>query len=162
MVTSVLEPVRTGASMNRGRSKQDYQTPREFIDAVERRFGKLSYDLAASKENAVCPEYYDEESNALGRDWHALSGNLWCNPPFGAIAPWARKAATEAGPCSRVLLLVPASVGSHWFADHVLPHAMVYALSPRLSFDGKNAFPKDLILAAYGFGVSGFAVWRWR
>lgn len=58
-------------------------------------------------------------------------------------------------------LLVPASVGSRWFAEHVHGWARVLALSGRLSFDGIAPFPKDLILAVYG-EPPGFDVWDWR
>jgi phage N-6-adenine-methyltransferase len=144
-----------------GRSKQDYSTPQPFIDAVIARFGKLAWDLAASSENRKAQFYYDERANSLSKDWSELHGNMWINPPFGDIAPWAKKCAeTTLLFGDRIFLLVPASVGSRWFAQHVHGKALVLALGPRLSFDGKNAFPKDLILAVYG-RPPGFDVWRW-
>lgn len=155
-------PVRSGPSVRRGKSRQDYQTPRELLDAVEARFGVLRHDLAAAAHNAVCENFYDEHRSAFEHDWQALAGNLWCNPPFDDIAPWAKKAAESASSRTRILLLTPASVGSNWFAQHVHPHAAVFALSPRVSFDGENPYPKDLILSVYGLGVTGFSVWRWR
>lgn len=157
-------PVLTGAAHHRGSSKQDYATPREFIDAVEARCGRMRFDLAASAENAKAPEWYDEQQDSLARRWSALRGNLWLNPPFGDIAPWAAKcAATLPRPCAsdRIYLLVPASVGSNWFARQVDTKALVLFLSPRLSFDGKNPFPKDCCLAIYG-EVPGYACWRWK
>ncbi len=48
---------RTGASMNRGNSKQDYETPDDFIAAVVKRFGRLSVDLAATADNRKCDCY---------------------------------------------------------------------------------------------------------
>jgi phage N-6-adenine-methyltransferase len=159
---SEVVAVRTGASMNRGRSKQDYATPRDFIQAVEKRFGTIRHDLAASSGNAVCANYYDEHQDAFLHDWSSLAGVLWLNPPFASVAPWAAKAARDASPRTRILMLVPASIGSEWFAEHVYPHALVYGLRPRLSFDGVNSFPKDCILAAYGFGAHGFDLWRWK
>ena len=63
---------------------------------------------------------------------------------------------------SRILLLVPASIGANWFAEHVHQRAYVLALQGRLTFDGHTqSFPKDLILAVYGWGP-GFGVWSWR
>lgn len=155
---------RTGAAMNRGGSKQDYATPRVFLDAVENRFGTPHFDLAASAENAVTQGFYDEERDALKQDWAADLGRAtaWLNPPFSNVAPWAERCARYSSPRLRILFLVQASVGSEWFAEHVFPHAFVLALRPRISFDGKNPFPKDLILAGYGFGVRGFDLWRWR
>lgn len=152
-----------GASFNRGKSRQDYCTPPEFIRAVKDRFGSLSVDLAATASTRVVTPWLDEEDDALRFDWHKLStGLLWLNPPFSNIAPWASKCAAEAKQGAKILLLVPASVGSEWFAEHVHPHAGVFALRPRLSFDGLNPFPKDCLLATYNIGVRGFDLWRWK
>ena len=41
MSTAEATTTKTGASLNRGKSKQDYGTPMEFIRAVEDRFGAL-------------------------------------------------------------------------------------------------------------------------
>lgn len=151
----------TGAAMNRHRSKQDYATPPEFIVAVEKRFGPLEFDIAASPENRKAERYWTEADNALDQDWNNL-GLAWLNPPFANIAAWAEscKAALSTNQ-QRTLLLVPASVGSNWFRDHVHRHALVLGVNGRLSFDGKDPYPKDLILCCYGFGV-GFDVWDWR
>lgn len=158
-----IEPIRTGPSMNKGRSKQDYGTPREFLDAVEKRFGSIRHDLAASAENAVCENYYDQHRDAFAHDWRTLRGLLWLNPPFANIAPWAEKCAAEASPMTRIVMLVPASIGSNWFAEHANKKAIVLGLSPRITFVGTaNPYPKDLMLLCYGFGASGFDVWRWK
>ena len=153
-----------------GRSIQSVQTPRDLLDAVERRFGKIVLDLAASFENAVCDTYIDETEDALADDtaWcdHNASGVgpgvRWLNCPFGNVAPWAKKAASVATADAPVLLLAPASIGSNWFRDHVHGQAMVLALNPRVTFQGhSHPFPKDLILCQYG-RFRGFDVWKWR
>lgn len=152
------------------RSRQDYGTPDDFLDAVERRFGSLTWDLAASEANTVVADrYYSESDDATEADWSARLTErdlAWLNPPFGAIgnvwAPlvlyWTRRI-----PGLRVLMLVPASVGSDWFARYVHGRALVLALSPRLTFAGeRDPYPKDLALCCYGFGAGGFDVWRWK
>ena len=155
----------TGAGMRRHRSKQDYATPWEFVRSVEERFGTIAVDLAAHADNAKADRFLTEAEDSLSVCWHRLAPGmlLWLNPPFARIAPWAQKCAHETRQGARVAMLVPASVGSNWFADHVLNRALVLALSPRLSFDGRNAYPKDLILAVYGTGgPTAFDVWRWK
>src|SRR5262245_43821674 len=106
-----------------GRSKQDYETPREFIEAVEKRWGKLDIDLAANRTNAKADSYFTPEQDSLKQIWSTLSGNLWLNPPFGRIAPWVAKcadASSYAPPNNwRLFLLVPASIGSNWFVEDV-------------------------------------------
>jgi len=168
------DSVRTGASLARGQSKQDYATPRKFLDAVQRRFGTIVFDLAAHADNCVVPGYFGPGGilqDALSPEcvWQRCpSGSLWLNPPFDTIAPWARKCAEVGGftqsRCrsvgQRILFLVPASVGSEWFAQYVDGEALVVFLRPRLSFDGKNPYPKDCMLCVFG-AQPGYECWRW-
>ena len=156
--------VRTGPSINKGKSKQDYGTPPAFISAVEARFGALTFDLACTHENAKAPNgYYHPEHDALTQDWRELRGNLWLNPPFANIEPWAKKCALEGADRKGLLfLLTPASIGTDWFARHVQGNAVVLGLSPRLQFEGTtDPYPKDLMLSVFGYGLTGFGVWRW-
>jgi phage N-6-adenine-methyltransferase len=147
-----------------GRSKQDYKTPREFLDAVEARWGKLTFDLAANASNSVTGSRYwntYQDSLSAKRNWQHknLGPNLWLNPPFGKITPWAKKCSETVG--KKIFFLVPASVGSNWYKDFCHDVASVYYLSPRLSFDGKAPFPKDIMLAVYGTFVGRHICWRW-
>jgi DNA (cytosine-5)-methyltransferase 1 len=148
-------------------SKQTYGTPADFIAAVERRFGKIGFDLAADASNAKASRYYTEQDNALTahNPWHdvALGRLCWLNPPFADIAPWAEKCAEESKRGARIAFLVPASVGSRWFATHVFGKARVHFLLSRLCFDGKNVFPKDCMLCLFGPDVEpGIELWDWR
>jgi len=156
-----------------GKSKQDYSTPKEFIDAVKKKFGirEFAYDLAASLENTKAKFFFCEEENSLAQEWRKLRGDLWLNPPFANIAPWAERCAASTEfvaetaranlkPARRIFLLVPAAVGSNWFAQHVFNKARVLLLNGRISFDGVAPYPKDLILAIYG-EKPGIEVWRW-
>ncbi len=145
-----------------GRSKQDYETPDDFIRAFKGRFGPIAVDLAASAENTKGQVFFTEEDNSLNQDWWGY-GNLWLNPPYANIEPWAEKCAIEQARCSRIFMLVPASVGSNWYSNFVEPYAFVFALNPRLTFKGCTApYPKDCILACYLGGLTGFRTWRWK
>jgi len=158
------------------KSEQTVATPRDFLDAVEVRFGKMAWDLAATAENCIIkgwgsegglkrfgPDHHDpKKRDAFANEWTKLKGNLWLNPPFGDIAPWAEKCAGCFSSNRRIFLLVPASVGSNWFRHFVFNRAMVLFLSPRLTFVGHTqCYPKDLILAIYGH-KPGFECWRWK
>ena len=144
-------------------SRQDYATPREFTDAVQRRFGLIVHDLCADAANAVVASHYDEAADALAQDWRTLpAGVLWCNPPFRDIEPWAFLARCCAGNGRVIALLTPASIGTAWFAEHVHRHALVLGLSPRLTFVGCTApYPKDLMLSIFSGVAPGFECWRW-
>lgn len=160
------ETARTGPSMNRGHSRQDFGTPLAFLEAVTKRFGFIDVDLAASYENRVVTEFYSEKDDSLTKPWAEdhPTGNLWLNPPFSDIAKWAEKCRKESKKRRGfIFLLVPASIGAKWFADDVKKHAMVLALTPRLTFAGcTTPYPKDCILAVYGYGFRGFDMWDWR
>lgn len=159
--TQLVKP--SGPMVRKGRSKQDYGTPWEFIHAVEKRFGKLTIDLAASAANAKAPTFYTEADDSLSKPWGELTGLGWLNPPFADIEPWAARCADLASPQFRILLLTPASVGSEWFARHVHKEAIVLGLRPRITFEGtKDPYPKDLMLSVFGTGAHGFDTWRWR
>ncbi len=156
-----------------GKSEQAVGTPPEFLYAVQERFGSIWWDLAATKKNSVSGSRFlgpgsSADENALAADWAVLpqapGDVMWLNPPYGNIRPFVAKAAEQA-PALRATLvvLVPASVGTEWFARHVHRKALVLALRPRLTFVGStDPYPKDLMLVVFGrWVVPGFDVWRW-
>lgn len=153
----------SGPSIDRANSRQDWATPPELIAACEKRFGAIAFDLAAEPHNTKAERFYTESDNSLVQPWHKLGGVLWLNPPFSNIAPWAKKCAEESQMGAKILFLVPASVGAKWFRDHVFYKSLVYLLGDRITFVGAEyAYPKDCIIAAFGFGNTGFQTWSWR
>jgi DNA (cytosine-5)-methyltransferase 1 len=149
-----------------GRSKQDYGTPPEFMRAIEHRFGKVTFDLAASPHNAKAERYFALENgfDSLKQNWKEpeLGGVRWLNPPFSDIEPWAAKCAECRWLPVWTLLLTPASIGSLWYARHVLRRGHVDGIS-RITFVGETTpYPKDLMLSCFGFGVSGNGFWQWN
>ncbi len=148
-------------------NNQAVETPQVFIDAVEDRFGKLNVDLAATFSNTKCNMYLGENSkfceDSLSYDWSNLSGNLWLNPEFKRIKPWAKKASdTRLRGNSKIIILTPASVGTNWFRDYVYRKAKVIFLNGRITFVGeKDSFPKDLMLFVFGL-TPCFDVWQWK
>lgn len=154
----------------RGQSRQDYQTPANFIAACEERFGKLTWDLAAEPHNTVVPGKYFSKNglSAFEADWGIFTRAdlLFLNPEFSGIAlewtPLVHKW-TKLMPWLRILMLTPAALGSEWYRKYVEDRAMVLPLNPRMTFVGeKEPYPKDLMLSCFGFGVTGVKQWRWR
>ena len=147
-----------------GLSRQDYGTPPELLAALAAYRGIVPVlDAAASPENAICPHYYTEVDDAITKDWGTV-GWVWCNPPFANITPWVEKAYTQSlHPGSQVAMLVPASVGSNWWRNHVDGKAHVLFLNPRLTFVGcTDPYPKDCALLLYTpFIKGGYEVWKW-
>lgn len=146
-------------------TRQDYGTPRAFIEAVERRFGPIVCDLAAHSGNAKCATWIGKEENSLSVRWAERhpTGLLWLNPEFVDIAPWAVKCCAESQTRHGLIaMLTPASIGTQWFNDYVKHKAFAIGLYPRLTFEGcGDPYPKDLMLSLYGYGLHGFDTWRW-
>jgi hypothetical protein len=179
----------TGASFHKGASKQDYGTPWEFINAVRTAFGPLTFDLAATADNRKTPAYLGPGSeygeDALNFNWNELPlGRWWLNPPFADIKPWVaacaklelgwRTASIEQPMIlprgTGIYLLVPAAVGTNYWAEYVHNRAHVYFLLPRLTFVGHTeAYPKDCALCVYRYpwvidkpDSHYYHCWRWK
>jgi phage N-6-adenine-methyltransferase len=150
-----------------GRSRQDYGTPPAFLEAVKQKLGIADFDcdLAASRENAVTARFLSiGEDDALEQDsWRFGTGWNWLNPPFANIARWVDMAHHEWFVDDvRTAMLIPASVGSNWWARHVHNVCCVQFISPRLTFVGcADPYPKDCALLLYGHDP-GYDVWTWK
>ena len=116
-------------------SKQDYATPDQLIGIVAKRFGPISFDLAAHSGNKKHPRYF---------------------------APWADRCLSEMRDGANITLLTPMTT-ANWFRDNIAGEADAYPLSGRLSFDGKNVFPKDCLVSRYSPDSNGdFFLWDWQ
>lgn len=135
---------------NRWTSEQAVGTPPAFLRVVEWLLqDRIAWDLACTKENAVAPRYFDYPAvDSLAQDWNQCEGLCWINPPFNNIAAFAKKAAESR---NRIAMLIPASVGTNYFADFIDGHAKsVVFVRPRIRFVGhKEPFPKDLMLCVF-------------
>lgn len=159
------------AKVNQPNAKQDYQTSPELLAAVQARYGKIDFDAACTRENAVAEYgYFYPEHDALAQDWAELQGmTVWCNPPFGKSGKFAERAAKArrqawTADAPRVLLLVQAAVDTQWWEDHVRHHALVLHLAPRPAFIGcAQGINRALALCVYGPGIGpGEMRWVWR
>lgn len=148
-----------------GKSKQDYGTPKGFLEAVKQKLHIEDFyiDLAASPENAVTRLFFSlPDEDALDLSW-VYPGWCWLNPPFADIYPWVEKAYVESLGGAHVAMLVPLSM-AEWWVDYVDGAAYVLMLHGRLTFVGETKpYPKDCALLLYGpEGYNGYEVWSWR
>lgn len=173
----------------RGESKQDYCTPRVFLDAVERKFGPIVWDLAATAYQSVIgyrlPANYfgpdhvlESRRDALSAVWNQIEPGLrWLNPPFSHIAPWVKRCALYASATKPIALLVPASIGANWYWDYVAPNARTFSVG-RMMFvirheDGSETpacfdkhgkptnYNKNLMFCVFGMSPGGER-WKWK
>lgn len=146
-------------------TKQDYETPPEFMVALEKRFGcKVDFDLAANKQNAKAKNFFEDGvRDALLEDWTLPPVKLaWLNPPFKRIDPWAAKLLECRHLPRFTVMLVPASIGSLWYPRNVQHHLYVEGVT-RMTFVGETQpYPKDLMLCIAGYGMQGHGFWDWK
>jgi phage N-6-adenine-methyltransferase len=148
-------------------SEQCVQTPDNFMSVIRAVYGDIAMDLAANHENRQAYAYIPKEVDALKQSWASINNSqnrwLWCNPPFENIFPWVKKAAEESLFGARILMLLPASVGTVWYGKYVMNIAYEVYLRQRIKFVGHtNTYPKDLMLLIYDrrFGA-GRKQWPW-
>ena len=132
-------------SRNTPKSKEnDFWTPRDVFDSLNERFGPFTLDAAASKENALLPEYFDIEANSLEQEW---KGKVWCNPPYNkqgktSIKDWVHKAydSVNSGLAQVVLLLIPIyTICNYYWHEKVFPYAShLVFFRGRLDFGGPH------------------------
>lgn len=150
-----------------GKSKQDYQTPENFLNAAKELLGidNFFWDLAADSTNTVCPQghFFTKEDDALTLGWFTEGWN-WLNPPFADITPWVRKAHFERNSGVKTAVLVPASVGSKWWTNWVAGTAHGLFLDGRIKFIGcPDVYPKDLALLLYSpYITGGYSTFHWQ
>lgn len=178
--------MRVAPAQKPGRSKQDYGTPQDFLQALKKRLGirEFLHDFACSRENCKARYGWTEADNSLGKSeaqWAGICprpGWGWLNPPFGNIEPWVVKCLGSGIP---IALLVPASVGSNWYRDYIHEQFGVQTLflNGRLCFiedwrttinpstgkfyTSEPLYPKDCICVLFGTDEPYQAdVWTWR
>ena len=128
--------------------KEDWGTPQWLFDACDRVF-KFTLDAAASRENALCTEYFTKEDNSLIQEWHE---STFVNPPYGRriTGEFVAVAFRQAffGDKTSVLLL-PARTDVRWFHEFIyeLPRVSHRFIRGRLKFRGAKSgapFPSTL------------------
>lgn len=137
-----------------------WQTPKQIFNFWDKQY-KFEVDVAASKRNALCERYIDEQSNALEVPFWGIEGqditNVWCNPPYSDIRPWVEKAAEQQRLGVTTVMLVPADQSVGWFKKATESCSEVAIVT-----GGRIAF----INAATGKPVKGnnkgsmFLIWR--
>lgn len=100
-------------------SNDNWTTPDWLFRYLNSRF-HFALDAAATKENAKCKRFYDEQSNGLESPWDSF-GWTFCNPPYSEVGEWVHKAFEEFLVYSRrSLLLVPVRSDQTWWHEIVI------------------------------------------
>ena len=132
--------------------KQDWNTPKLLFNKLNQEFNFI-FDLAASKENALCPKFYTKDNDGLKQSW---DGSCWLNPPYGdkssKMVDWIKKAYndTQANLNLTVVMLIPARTNTKWFHDLCMKAAEIRFILGRPKFgDSKHGLPQPLVLVIF-------------
>ena len=135
-------------------SKREWCTPQGFFNALNNEFN-ITLDVAATKENALCADYYTSETDGLTQPWNPATGAVFCNPLYGReIGKWVKKAYDEARRHGKtIVMLLPARTDTSYFHDYIYGHAEIRFLRGRLAFTnsagkvyGPAPFPSMVVI----------------
>lgn len=136
---------RTGMDVHYSSSSDQWSTPQDLFDELDREFG-FTLDVCATAENAKCKSFYDRERDGLQQAWE---GVCWMNPPYGnEIGDWVRKARESAEAGATVVCLVPARTDTGWWWNHCRSGEVRF-LRGRLRFGGSETgapFPSAVVV----------------
>jgi phage N-6-adenine-methyltransferase len=123
--------------------KQDWATPQQFFDEVNKKYGPFDLDVCATHDNAKCSTYYTLENfdDGLKNNWSQYK-RCWMNPPYGrGIGEWVRKAYSESLNGCLVVCLLPARTDTKWFHEYCMKGKIEF-IKGRLKFgNSKNSAP---------------------
>lgn len=153
-------------------SHQSYGTPWMLMKGLRKAGFVVTWDLAATKDNAKAKRFITPEQDTFTVDWSKLKGVLFLNPPFGKIKQFVAYCVRMMKKGAHILFLVPASVGSNWFRDHVWHHGYVHYLKDRIPFikhgkKKKQGYPKDCMIVEFKKSLKpvskgGHRIWSWK
>lgn len=115
----------------------NWRTPDSFWNKLNADYN-FTLDAAASKENAKCANFFNEEDNALAQDWSGHT--VFCNPPYGRnLKHWVKKFFEEGRkPHTKVIALVPARTDTKFFHEYCMKAKRIYFVKGRLKFLDDN------------------------
>lgn len=124
----------------------DWATPQDFFDEINKDWGQFDLDVCASSSNAKCAKYFDKETDGLKQKWE---GKCWMNPPYGrTIKDWMKKAYESSLEGAMVVCLVPSRTDTAWWHDYAMKGDIIF-LRGRLKFGSSNntaPFPSALVI----------------
>lgn len=137
----------------------DYNTPKEVIDAVHEFFnGPPDLDPASTSEaNAIvgARNYITEQTNGLVALWY---GNIFLNPPFSKKVDFLEKLNFEIGEerTEQALVIVPITLSTRFWQTHIADRPFC-AWHKRVNYSGQKGCTFETAVVYFGPDV-----WRFR
>ena len=129
----------------------EWETPQHIFDDLHKEFD-FTYDLAATRDNAKCKNYFTTADDALVQDWAAVGRRGWLNPPYSRrlCKQFIEKAAEERLRGFLTVALLPARTDTKMFHQYIYDKDIwqpregidIRLLAGRLKFSGsENSAP---------------------
>ena len=143
---------------------QEWETPKALFAYLDKIFN-FTIDLAASEQNALCPQYYTEEMDALNKPW---LGRCFVNPPFRLAGQFFKKASEEIikDYCEVIVSLTPCRTDTAYFHKYVFPVAAeIWLIEGRVNYvnpfkDYKDRPPFPSMICIFRKKKAGYTVFK--
>jgi phage N-6-adenine-methyltransferase len=123
----------------------EWSTPKEIFEHLDDFWG-FNLDPCATKQNALCSNYFTKEDDGLNKSWEGHT--VFMNPPYDrSIYKWVEKAYLEAER-SIVVALLPAKTDTKWFHSFIYGQFDPVFIKGRLKFGGSKTsapFPSMVV-----------------
>ena len=127
----------------------EWETPKDFFDKLNWRFGPFTLDPCATEDTAKCSRYYTTTDDGLSKDWN--NNTVFVNPPYGReINSWIKKAFDESkNENTTVVMLIPARTDTRYWHDYIMKAKEVHFVKGRLKFGNSSnsaPFPSAVVV----------------
>lgn len=95
----------------------EWRTPKELFESLNESY-HFELDIAATEQNALCPQYFTKEQNALTKIWAPKV--CWMNPPYSLKAAFVAKAWSESLRGATVVGLLPVNTEQVYWHEYIL------------------------------------------
>ena len=129
--------------------KDDWTTPKEFFDKLDKEF-HFTIDLCADDNNHLVDRYFTKENSCLDAEF--TGETVFCNPPYGRknTATFVKKCSELAEMGNVVVMLIPARTDTAAFHDYIYHKAEIRFVRGRLYFGGarkdRAPFPSMVVI----------------
>ena len=120
----------------------EWETPKEFFDKLDWRFGPFDLDPCADCMNTKCSNFFTEAEDGLSKDWGGFTAFI--NPPYGrGIDAWIKKAYEESRKeNTKIVMLIPSRTDTKYWHQYVMKADEIHFIKGRLKFgDSVNSAP---------------------
>ena len=132
----------------------EWETPQDFFNKLDWRFGKFTLDPCATNDNHKTKKHYTIDDNGLAQDWGGET--VFVNPPYRNLSEWVEKAYKESQkPGTKVVMLIPSRTDTKYWHKYVMKASEIHFIKGRLKFgDSKNSAPFPSAVIVFGSGPS--------